>query len=299
MTAANALQHLVVHGLGIDGNAADLVGGHNPQFFLGDGLGPAGLHGIFPAGRPVKVGIHRREQRLQLLLVEGGGSAAADIDAAQGDVVFPQQLSGRLHLLQQAVHIGLHHMAPSSHIVADEGAVAALCRAEGDADIQLGLPGEQAVLGGKGVFRRADTQLAAVFGDVIVGVQPGVQFSGRKALPDGKTGRLGGLHAGHAAPGGALVQQRHQGLVDGGLDTPGQHPFIFLAVGLRGNGTAHLVKAPLFAPNNLRAGADLAIFLPGTAETALAGKFFYLVMTLIGQKGDQHLLDAVVTVVSL
>ena len=43
-------------------------------------------------------------------------------------------------------------------------------------NLPFSLEAEQAVLGRKGVFRRPDTQLAAVFGNVIVGIQPGIQL---------------------------------------------------------------------------------------------------------------------------
>ena len=49
MAAANGLEHLILQGLGVDGDASDLVAGEDRQLFPGDGVRAARLYRIFDA----------------------------------------------------------------------------------------------------------------------------------------------------------------------------------------------------------------------------------------------------------
>ena len=49
VAAANGLEHLILQGLGVDGDASDLVAGEDRQLFPGDGVRAARLYRIFDA----------------------------------------------------------------------------------------------------------------------------------------------------------------------------------------------------------------------------------------------------------
>ena len=213
--------------------------------------------------------------------------------------MLPEQRAAGLHLLQQGLQIGLDHKAPAGHVVADEGAIAALGRAEGDAEIKLRLAGEKTVLRPDGIFRRPAAEPGPVFRNIIMRPQILLQRGRVHPLPNGQTGGLCGLDAGHAAPGGLLLQQGQQRLIYGGLHRIGQRPLIFLPVGLRRDGNRRLSLAPANAPEDLRPGAEEAVLLPGGAAAAVAGEGLHPVVGLVRQQGDQHLLNTVVPVVAL
>ena len=95
-----------------------------------------------------------------------------------------------------------------------------------------------------------------------------------------------------------MVQQRQHGPVNSRFHVVGQHPLVFLAVSLLRDGAFHHGGCMPFSPVHIRPGADAAVFLPGGADAALAGQFLHTVMGLIRQQGDEHLLDAVVPVMT-
>ena len=274
------------------------MAGHDAQLFRRGGLRPAGLYRIFPAGAPVKMGVHRRQEPFQLIFIQRGGGPPADIDTAQRDPAPAEHGPRGLHLLEEGLDIGLDHAPPAGGVVAHKGAIAALRRAEGDADIQLYLPGEETVLRPEGVFRRPDAQAPSAGGDVIVLVQPAVQGLPVHPLPDGETDGLGGLDPRQAAPGGLVVQQGQERPVDGGFHAVGEHPLVLLPVPACGDGSRDPGRLPPGPQGDGAFRADLAPLLPSAAETAVARQGLLPVVGLVREERDEHLLDGIVPVVA-
>ena len=133
---ANARQHLVGKGLGVDGDAGGPVLLDDGQLFRIGAVGAARLHRVLHHPAQVKVFPHGAHQLAQLAGRKAGGGAAADVDAAQRQPGFLGLTADLRHLPAQAVHIGLHQLAVPVQIAADEAAIAAPGGAEGDADVQ-------------------------------------------------------------------------------------------------------------------------------------------------------------------
>ena len=136
MPAADAGQHLVRKGLGVDGDAGRPILLDDGQLFGVGAVGAACLHRVFHDAGKVKALPHGAHQLAELVCRKAGGRAAADVDAAQ---LQPGLLCLRpdlLHLAAEAVHIGLHQLAVPVEIAADEAAIAAPGGAERDADVQ-------------------------------------------------------------------------------------------------------------------------------------------------------------------
>ena len=135
MGPAHGAKDVVLHGLGIDGDAADAVSPQYPQLVCRDGVRPARLHGELPALFHGQTTLHRRQHPVQLRGSQGGGGAAPHVGGGDVQSVLPQQPPGQLDLPAQSVHIGLHQSQGPLHIGGDEGAVGAPGGAEGNADV--------------------------------------------------------------------------------------------------------------------------------------------------------------------
>ena len=245
----------------------------------------------------VKGGVYRAQKPLQLFFVQGGGGAAADVNAADGDARTAHHFAGRLHFTQQGLYIGGDQMAKMGHIIADKGAIAALGRTEGNADIQLRLTGQQAFFRLPGGHSGGKAQLAAGFGHVILLLQPIQHLPGLHALVQGQAHRLGGLDAGEAAPHRLALQMGQQCLIQSGFHRVSPDALVFFGIGLGGGTDAGLVGG-LAPQRHLRFGDEHAIFLPQQAQAV--GLFPGLTegMLFVGQQGDEHLLHAAATVVA-
>ena len=76
---ADGRQGLGIHGLGIDADAVAAERPQHLQLFFIQGIGPAGLHGVFQQAVQVEVFRDRPHQASELSGVQGRGGAAADI----------------------------------------------------------------------------------------------------------------------------------------------------------------------------------------------------------------------------
>ena len=134
--AADAGQYLVREGLGVDGDTGGPVLLDDRQLFGVGAVRAACFHRIFYDFGQVKILPHGAHELPQLVGRKAGGGAAADVDAAQGQPGLFSLSADLFHLVAQAVHIGLHHLAVTVEVAAHEAAVAAPGRAERDADVQ-------------------------------------------------------------------------------------------------------------------------------------------------------------------
>ena len=134
--AADAGQYLVREGLGVDGDPGGPVLLDDRQLFGVGAVRAACLHRIFYDFGQVKILPHGAHELPQLVGRKAGGGAAADVDAAQGQPGLVSLPADLFHLVAQAIHIGLHHLAVTVKVAAHEAAVATPGRAERDADVQ-------------------------------------------------------------------------------------------------------------------------------------------------------------------
>ena len=139
--AADAGQYLVREGLGVDGDPGGPVLLDDRQLFGVGAVRAACFHRIFYDFGQVKILPHGAHELPQLVSRKAGGGAAADVDAAQGQPGLVGLPADFFHLVAQAIHIGLHHLAVTVEVAAHEAAVAAPGRAERDADVQAVGPG--------------------------------------------------------------------------------------------------------------------------------------------------------------
>ena len=134
MPSPDKIQGLLLHRLGIDGDAGDAVIPQHLQFLRRYAVGASRfdrklLHGIH--GEPA---LYSADQPVQILRGEGRRGAAADVDGLQH---FP------LHLLRDIIHLPEHGVKvlsrpslPGSDGEGGEGAVEAGGRAEGNSRIE-------------------------------------------------------------------------------------------------------------------------------------------------------------------
>ena len=88
MAAADAAQDFVGHGLGIDAHAVRAALADDPQLLHVQGIRPPALHGELQALRQVEVVTDHLQKPRHLRRGEGGGRAAAHIQAADGPAGF-------------------------------------------------------------------------------------------------------------------------------------------------------------------------------------------------------------------
>ena len=142
---ADVRQHLVREGLGVDGDPGSPVLLDDRQFFGVGAVGAARFHGVLHHLGEVEILPHGAHELPQLICRKAGGGAAADVDAAQPQPRLFGLSPDGLDLFAQAVHIGLHQLAVTVEVAADEAAIAAPGGAERDAEVKavgLGLAAE-------------------------------------------------------------------------------------------------------------------------------------------------------------
>ena len=210
MAAADALQGVVVHGLRVHADAGDPIPPQHVQLFPVDGVRTARLHGDLAAPCQQRRGPlqHPLQQRRR----QGRGRAAAHIKGPQPQAGLIQQLLGRVDLPAQGVRIGGQQLA-LAHLAGQKAAIGAAGDAEGDADIQVGLP-----QGGQRQFLLNGDDLAqdgGLFGAHVK--HPPQLFAGGvhvQALVQVGVQQPGGPDARQAAPGRGNPRALFEHLVD-------------------------------------------------------------------------------------
>ena len=108
VAAADGLEDMVLHGLGVHADAGDAVDLENGHFVFRDGIGPSGLHGDLLAVRQVKALLKGGEDAVHLLGGEGGGGTAAHVKGTDPEALPAHHLPACTDLCDQGVHIGRH-----------------------------------------------------------------------------------------------------------------------------------------------------------------------------------------------
>ena len=205
VAAANVAQHFIRECLRVDGNAGCAVFFDDAQFFFVGTVRAARFHGKLFQGGQVKLLGHGAHQLAQLLRVDAGGGAAADIQRFDAEVCGVRSGAGSGKLLAQAVHVGGHQRTAGfiPHRAGNKAAIAAAGRAERNARVhtaihRLGALQHRALqvrntFGHGKTARRAVKMLQKALFDFFFGFALGAQV-----MDDAHW-----AHAGHHAPGWA------------------------------------------------------------------------------------------------
>ena len=194
------------------------MGAQNTQLFLGYGVGPAGLDGVFLQMGEVELRFQPRAEPLQLRRGERGGRAAAEVDRQ-----YPQPQ--RLHLCGDGGELPLQRLKKRRdqlhalfHGLAHEAAVGAARRAERDAHIEADVLRRHGALRRKGVAARVQAEDSAFCAHVELLAELPQRLLFAEALPLQRAEELAGPHAREPAPGGSGMPRGERGAVHGVLD---------------------------------------------------------------------------------
>ena len=294
-------EHRVLHGLGVDGNAVDVVGLQHLQLFPGNGVGAARLHRELHAPLQGQVLLHVGEHPVHLRGGQGSGGAASHVGGLDGDAVGSELRPGLLNLPAQGVHVGLHQGQRPLHVGRNEGAVGAPGRAEGDTHIQRQLFGLQAADDGQGSVGTVHGQVRPGGADPVEARQGVPSLLGGVARHHLAGGQLHRAHPGEGPPGGLLAQGGHSGVVEGQANHPLAHPVVLQPtgeVGLRLTALG-LVHTPV--PPQLGMGHH---FMPPGEQFHLGhglvpgGWCVGIFGFLAGEQGHHHLFHGVLVLVA-
>ena len=285
MPPSDGLQHLVLQGLGVDGDAAHAAGLQDLQLFLGNGVRPSGLHGVLGAGRQGQLLPAGGQNTVQLRGAQHRGSAAAHVKGAHLQAEPAQYRCRRVQLLQQQLHIGIHQLEGFPHIRADKRAVGAAGGTEGDAHVDRDLVRGQGQLRRPAGLGAVHRHLGPHGGDVIALLQAGLGLFWGKPLPQVTGGQLYGPHAGQRPPGQLPAQKGGPRLVEGQLQGPRQLPVAWLLEGTAAQGLPALPDHPR--------GHRVVLQGKGGAVLPRLGRRFGVFGVLAGEEGEHHLLRRV------
>ena len=218
VAAADGPQDGVVQGLGVDGDAADVVAFEDLQLFPGDGVGPAGLHGVLGAVLQRQRLLAPGQNGVHLLRAQSGGGAATHVEGAHRQSGFLQGGGGGVDLGEHGLHIGIEEFKGLMHVGRDEGAVSAPGGTEGHAHVDGHLVGAQAAVGGQTGTGAVHGQLGPDGGHVVVLHQLGPGLVGGAAPLHGLGGQLHRPYPGQRPPGGLDAQDLLARGVEGHLD---------------------------------------------------------------------------------
>ena len=231
--AANVLQYFIREGLRIDGDAGRAVFLDDGQLFGVGAVGASGFHRVFHDGGKVEAIPHRPHELAQLRCREAGGGAAADVDAAEHQPGLVSLVPDGLDLSAQAVHIGLHQLAVTVEVAADEAAIAAPGGAERDADIEAVGLGRTAYFQDRLLQVRDSLGHAVFFGRAVEALEEEiVDFLFRPACGPLVVDEAHRADAGHLAPGRADTRPAAHQVIG----QAGQRKFRRLAALFHGNG---------------------------------------------------------------
>ena len=228
-----------------------------------------------------------------------GGGAAAHVEGLDAQACVLHHLSRQRDLPLQRLQIRLHQLEGALHRLRDEAAIGAARGAEGDADVQGDVVGSERLLGGDARLSRLDAHAAAGRGYLIGAVQLTVGLTGRHAAAQQPCRQLGGPHAGQAAPRGDAAQNFHRCLEKAHFQRP--LPQSLLLIGGQRGVDAHAGKTaalPSLIPDT---GGRGGVGIPlGELHPCAAVLLRLRIVdrTLVGEEGQQVLLDGVAVVMT-
>ena len=271
MFSADCGQHGVIHALRVDAHAANARAFEHAQLFRCDGIRTARFYSIFAQMRKIKVIFERRQQPCQLMLVQRGRCAAADVDALHLLARCADKRGCLLDLAAERVQIRLDEFTGLCRGCRYERAVIAPRRTERNTDVQRNIVFTDGLVHLHRGCGRADGQRRALGRNVKVLAQLDRRLAARHAALDHAARQLGRTHAGQAAPDRSLRQKRHDCVVHGRFHQFGDGALVVQRC-QSGNGRAlfRLMHCAVHADDRTRGG--FAVLLGQNAAAVRLGE---------------------------
>ncbi len=215
--ATDGLEHRVRHGLRVHADPVHAVTAQDAQLLLRDRIRTARLDGVFAQGGQVKPLFKHRAQPVKLRRRERGRRTAAHVDRHGAEPQRSRRGRRSGDLLLQRRQKGRDQLHALFHRLADEAAVGAAGRAEGNAHIEADVLLPQACGGLHGLAARVEAERRALRGDVELLDEAAQGLLLAEALPQLRLKQLPRPHAGQRAPDGLLPPRAQRRAVHGVL----------------------------------------------------------------------------------
>ena len=295
--AANGVQHVVLHALGVDADTGDAIAAQDGHLLSGDGVGPPGLHRALDDAAQVECLPQPPQQAVHLPRREGGGRTAAHIEGLHPQPQVPHHLRRAVDLREKGLQIRLDPVERLLHAVAHKAAVGAAGGAEGDPHIQGDFLRRKAPLGLQPRLGALDAQPPPGRGDKIRVPQDALGLPLALPLLQQPRRQLGRTDARQRPPG-----RGHAGQLPGRLEKAQLHnPLLqaLLLVGIQPGGDLHAGDAPGGpAPHGQGGGGGVETRPGGEGHHGGVGVLAAVYRTLVREKGQQALLHGVAVVVA-
>ena len=136
MAAADGRKHVILHRLGIDGNARGVVRAQHAQLLFIDRVGAACLDRQFGEICKVEVLLELCEQTVHLAGRQRGRRAAAHVEGLDVQPHLAHELPRGGDLVKERLEVRLHEREGLFHALRHKAAIRAARGAEGDADVK-------------------------------------------------------------------------------------------------------------------------------------------------------------------
>ena len=206
VAAADGREDVVLHRLGVDGNARGVVRAQHAQLFFVDRIGTARLDRQLGEITEVKILLQFREQTVHLVGGQRGRRAAAHVERLDVQPQLAHKLPRRGDLVEKRLQIRLDERERLFDALRHKAAIRTPRRAERDADIERDIVRLQLRRGADAGVCRLNGEAGARGRDAV----ELLQFLFRTffaALADERERDLAGPHAGQAPPRGGDAEQ--------------------------------------------------------------------------------------------
>ena len=136
VAAADGRKHVILHRLGVDGNARGVVRAQHAQLFFVDRVGAARLDRQLGETRKVKILLKLCEKAIHLIGRQRGRRAAAHVEGLDVQPHLAHELPRGGDLVKERFEVGLDEREGLFHALGDEAAIGAARGAEGNADVE-------------------------------------------------------------------------------------------------------------------------------------------------------------------
>ena len=136
VAAADGRKHVILHRLGVDGNARGVVRAQHAQLFFVDRVGAARLDRQLGETHKVKILLKLCEKAIHLIGRQRGRRAAAHVEGLDVQPHLAHELPCGGDLVKERLKIRLDEREGLFHALGDEAAIGAARGAEGNADIE-------------------------------------------------------------------------------------------------------------------------------------------------------------------